>query len=412
MRYLIVLFLSVGILSAGNNAIVVEKVVDQRASVAVVNGDDSSALSKKVHAVFLADLKISGNFKPDTMYSVGSYDTNSFNPKFRTKSYVLKYRFTQGASGAVLFAKLLNAGNSSVIMEKRYSMPSAKMYPFMVHKASTDINAKLGYKSLAWINRFVVFSRAAGRKQSEILLADYTFNYTKTILKGGLNIFPQWASDAQNGFYYTYYEGGDKPTLYYLDIHTGQRRRIVSSQGMLTCSDVSKDGNRLLLTMAPNNQPDIYEYNVATGAKKRLTTFSGIDVNGKYSDNGRSLTFVSNRLGNPNIYKKNIGSSAVRQIIFHGKKNNSCDTSRNKIVYSSKEGSNQFNIYLANASGGGLRPLTSMGVNQFPRFAPDGNTVLYIKRSKGINSIGYIGLHTNIVMSFPLGNRQIKSIDW
>jgi len=296
-------------------------------------------------------------------------------------------------------------------MEKKYAIPSADKYPFMAHKASVDINAKLGYKSLAWINRFVVFSRATGKKQSEIVLADYTFNYTKTVVRGGLNIFPQWATSAQKGFYYTSYEG-QEPALYYIDIYTGQRRKIVTSGGMLICSDVSRDGNRLLLTMAPDNQPDIYEYNVATGVKKRLTTFSGIDVNGKYSDNETTLTFVSNRLGNPNIYKKKFNSSAVRQLIFHGKKNNSCDTAKGKVVYSSKEGSNQFNIYLASGSGGNLRPLTSMGVNQFPRFAPDGNTILYIKRSKGVNSIGYIGLNTNVVMMFPLGNRQIKSIDW
>jgi TolB protein len=257
----------------------------------------------------------------------------------------------------------------------------------------------------------VVFTRYTGRKKSEILLADYTFHYTKTVIRGGLNLFPQWGDPKQQGFYYTSYETGT-PTIYHLNIYTGVRKQIVSSPGMLICSDVSKDGSKLLLTMAPNSQPDIYEYDVASGNAKRLTKFSGIDVNGKYSEGERAITFVSDRVGRPNIYKKKIGSTAVSQLIFHGKKNNSCDTYGKRIVYSSKEGSNKFNIYLANSAGGSVRPLTSTGVNQFPRFAPDGNTVLYIKRDKGVNAIGYIGLKTNQSMLFPLGNRKIQSIDW
>jgi len=37
---------------------------------------------------------------------------------------------------------------------------------------------------------------------------------------------------------------------------------------------------------------------------------------------------------------------------------------------------------------------------------------LYIKRSAGVNSVGYIGLQTNQTMLFPLGNLKIQSIDW
>ena len=405
--YLLPLFL----LAAPDAKLKISKDVDQRASVAIIDSSTSlTAISKKLHKVFVSDLKISGNFIPDKMYYSGAYDS-SIAPKIRAKEYVLKYNFIENKPNALLMVRLLKGTNSKIILEKKYTIPSVSKFPFVAHKATTDLNDALGYRSIAWINRYVVFTRYTGKKQSEILLADYTFNYTKTVIRGGLNLFPQWGDPKQRGFYYTSYETGT-PTIFHLNIYSGKRRQIVSSSGMLICSDVSKDGSKLLLTMAPNFQPDIYEFDVSSQRAKRLTTFSGIDVNGKYSDNERSITFVSDRIGRPNIYKKQIGSKAVMQLIFHGKKNNSCDTFGEKIVYSSKEGAGKFNIYLANSAGGSVRPLTSGGSNQFPRFAPDGNTVLYIKRDRGVNAIGYIGLQTNQTMLFPLGNRKIQSIDW
>ncbi len=410
MKTLFLYLLPFFLLAAPDVKLKISKDVDQRTSIAIVNSSKPTVTSKKLHSVFVSDLKISGHFVPDKTYYISTYD-NGILPTMRSKEYILKYLFSENTHGAVLMIKLLRGGNSTVALEKKYAIPSVSKFPFIVHKAVTDINNALGYRSIAWINRYVVYTRYTGKKQSEIVLADYTFHYTKTVIRGGLNLFPQWGDPKQRGFYYTSYETGT-PTIFHLDIYTGKRKQIVSSPGMLICSDVSRDGSKLLLTMAPNFQPDIYEFDVSSRQAKRLTTFSGIDVNGKYSDGERSITFVSDRIGRPNIYKKQIGNRAVRQLIFHGKKNNSCDTFGNKIVYSSKEGQGKFNIYLANSAGGSVRPLTSGGSNQFPRFAPDGDTVLYIKRDRGVNAIGYIGLKTNQAMLFPLGNRKIQSIDW
>jgi len=84
----------------------------------------------------------------------------------------------------------------------------------------------------------------------------------------------------------------------------------------MVCSDVSKNGSKLLLTMAPNGQADIYELNLATNAKTRVTKFNGIDVNGKYVDDESRMIFVSNRLGYANtdgsviLYIKHRGSGS------------------------------------------------------------------------------------------------------
>ena len=388
----------------------IEKDVDQRSTVTIEeNAPSPSEAGRAAFEIFRADLKITGHFLPRGEYRIRSASGDS--------DYLLRYRLERSDRGASLQVRLLKRASGATVFERRYTIASAARYPFLIHRAVTEINDRLGFASVAWINRYVLFARYTGRKESEIAVADYTLHYVKPIIRGGLNLFPLWADSRQSGFYYTGYSG-NLPTLYHLDLATGRRTRILSSQGMLVCSDVSADGRRLLLTMAPQGQPDIFEYELQSGNSRRLTTYSGIDVGGKYADAEQSVVFVSNRLGYATIFKKPLSGGPASQLVFHGRNNDSVDVHGKKVVYSSRESDNSFqggkafNLYLTTTSGDYVRPLTSNGINQFPRFSSDGNTVLYIKRSYQGNAIGYLGLGTNLSLLFPLGERKIQSIDW
>ena len=412
MRYLLLLLLSLN-LFAVDASLKIEKDVEQRTRMALV--DASPVANTKFFNILLSDLKISGHFLADTTHHKGDINSNYLSPELKGKEYVLQYLLTQN-SGTKLLVRLMRASDSTEVFKKSYAIPSKNKMPFLAHKAISDINNVLKYPDISWINRYVVFSRYTTARQSEIVLADYTFNYKKVIIKGGLNLFPKWADKDQKSFYYTSYTGL-LPTLYKLNIYSGSKQRIVSSEGMLVCSDVSKNGSKILLTMAPEGQADIYELNVATKAKTRVTRFNGIDVNGKYVDDESRVVFVSNRLGYANVFKKSLHSSAVSQVVYHGRNNNACDALGNKIVYSSREsqrtfGQNSFNLYLTSSNGSNTRPLTSTGANQFPRFSPDGSVILYIKQRGGSSSIGYINLASSQSLLFPHSGRKIQSIDW
>ena len=411
MRYFLLFLLTLN-LFAVDASLKIEKDVEHRTRIAVEDG--SSTINDKFFNILLSDLKISGHFLADSKHNRGDFASSFIAPGLKGREYVLKYKLNQ-SSGTQLLIRLMKASDGKEIFKKRYAIPSMAKAPFLAHKAISDINDKLGYPKISWINRYVVFSRYTSAKRSEIILADYTFNYQKTIIRGGLNLFPKWADGKQQSFYYTSY-AGVVPTLYKLNIYSGSKQKIVSSEGMLVCSDVSRDGSKLLLTMAPNGQPDIYEYRRG-GSKSRITNFNGIDVNAKYIDNERSIIFVSNRLGYANIFKKSIGSSAVSQVVYHGRNNNAVDAYANRVVYSSREsqhsfGNNTFNLYLTSTTGAGTRPLTTMGTNQFPRFSSDGSVVQYIKHTSGGSSIGYTNLQSQQSLLFPLGGRKIQSLDW
>jgi TolB protein len=186
---------------------------------------------------------------------------------------------------------------------------------------------------------------------------------------------------------------------------------------MIVCSDVKRNGSKILVTMAPDAQADIYEMSASGGAKKRITSFNGIDVNGKYVDNENRIVFISNRLGYANVFKKSISGSGVSQVVYHGRNNNAVDAFGSKIVYSSRVsnnsfGNNTFNLYLTSSQSSGTRPLTTTGTNQFPHFSTDGSVIQYIKHRGNSSSIGYINLKSKQSLLFPLGGRKIQSLDW
>jgi len=414
MRYLIVLLFAFQ-LYAADATMKIEKDVESRARIAIVDTSGAAAgIGEKFFSTLVSDLKISGHFLPEDTHHRGSMLGDTIAPSLKSKDYVLKYALTQsGGLSAVI--KLYNASDATLIASKDYAINSSAKFPFLAHKIVSDVNRILKYPEVNWLNRYVIFSRYTGAKRSIIVLADYTMQYQKVVIKGGLNLFPKWADAQQKSFYYTSFNGVI-PTLYRLNIYNGSKTRITSSQGMLVCTDVSRDGGRILLTMAPNAQPDIYEMSVGSRSTRRITRFAGIDVGGKYLGGERSIVFVSNRLGYANIFKKAIGSNAVSQIVYRGRNNNAVDANGNKVVYSSREshnsfGLNNFNLYLTNANGSGTRPLTTTGVNQFPRFSTNGNAILYVKQYQNRSSVGYINLTSNQTLLFPLGGK-VQSIDW
>ncbi len=417
MRHLLVLLLSINFFTSNlfgvDATLKIEKDVEQRARIALMDG--SSEQSSKVFNILLSDLKISGHFLPDSTHHIGDLSSNYIIPALKSQEYVIKYSMDQ-RSGAKLLVRLLKASDGTQIFKKSYAIPKKAKMPFLIHKAISDINNILKYPSISWINRYVAYAVYTTPGRSEIRLADYTFNYKKTIIKGGLNLFPKWADARQRSLYYTSYKDS-LPTLYKLNIYNGTKTKIIKSEGMMVCSDVSKNGSKLLLTMAPEGQADIYELDLASKAKKRVTTFKGIDVNGRYVDDESRIVFISNRLGYANVFKKSIQGGPTSQVVYHGRNNNSCDAHGDKIVYSSREsnnafGDNTFNLYLASTRSSDTRPITTTGANQFPRFSTDGSVILFLKQRGRNTSIGYINLTSHQSLLFPFNDRKVQSIDW
>lgn len=412
LSFMLALFANDATISVLNQGVALPKIVLQDAT-AQINDEN---FKEKFFKIMLGDLRVSSDFEIIDSTKVSSYEGDA-TTNIGTNGTQFIYRYALEGSqkdNLNLKVKLIDAHNGAVKFEKIYSMVGEK-YPFLAHKSIVDLTNELGLPPVGWMENFIIFSKYTSAKESEIAVADYTLTYQKTIIKGGLNIFPKWGDKEQRIFYYTTYIN-NKPTLFKYNLQNGQKEKIIDTNGMLIASDVSSDGDKILLTMAPKDQPDIYIYNQKTKSLTQITDYVGIDVNGNFVDNDSKVVFVSDRLGYPNVFAANVNTKVVEQMVFHGRNNNSVSTFENYIVYSSRENSNDpsnsFNIYLISTKTDFIRQLTASGKNNYPRFSSDGQSVVYIKQMGGQSSLGIIRLNENKSFQFPLKIGKIQSIDW
>jgi len=386
--------------------------------VSATNTNKYQSIDNKLLHLIQKDLQVSCHFNinPVTIDSKFN-DLPQFNIlKENGIDLYLIFQVTQDTEMRyIVNVKLYDVNMNGMVFNRSYATSSYERYPFLAHKVSIDVNRYLNAPSIDWMDKFVIFSRYLDSKTSEIVIADYTLSYQKVVVKGGLNIFPKWATSEQDAFYYTSYRGV-LPALMKQNLYTSQVEKLLESDGMIVCSDVSDDGKKLVLTMAPNSQPDIYVYNTETRIKTRITKYVGIDVGGNFVENDSKIVFVSDRLKYPNVFSKKIGQNGVERMIYHGRNNSQCTTSDDYIVYSSREsdnefGDNAFNLYFISTKSDYVRRLTTNGRNQFPKFSSNGESILFIK-SADKSYLGIIRINYNKSFLFPLKSGKLQSIDW
>ena len=372
----------------------------------------------KIKKSLADDLSVSGHFEVASVNSVTSYENmpDVIGLGNQGINLYLNLSAKKEAGSYTLMTKLYDINSRTLLLEKNFATTQEDRYVFLAHKAAISTNAFFKAPPIDWMEKFVVFSTYTESGSADIMIGDYTLTYKKTVVTGGLNIFPKWADKEQKTIYYTTYNY-KKPTLVKLNIYNRSKEIIMESDGMLACSDVNADGTKLLVTASPTGQPDIFVYDTRSKKQTQVTKFGGIDVGGHFIENDSRIVFVSDRLGNPNIFAQGINSSSVERLVYHSNNNSSATAFGNNIVYSSKDSSNEmgdknFNLYLISTKTDSMKRLTSSGINQFPKFSTDGETLLFIKTTGGSSSIGIIRLTYSKSFLFPLKGKRIQSIDW
>ena len=373
----------------------------------------------RIFKMLVADLKVTGHFTVQEDGNIANEMVLNFDEYRKAKiDLIARVSAKILQDGLVVNLQLYDANSGTLALSKEYKNSRAETYPFLAHKLAIDINDYIQAPNVDWMERIVVVSYYTKPGESEILLSDYTLTYKNSLIKGGLNIFPKWANEQQNAFYYTKYL--DKPTLFKYDLTTGQNTQIISSEGMLVASDVSKDSTKILLTMAPNEQADIFLYDIPNAKLTKLTNYRGIDVSGNFIEDEKRVMFISDRLGYPNVFAISVEGEAngsLEQMVFHGRNNNAANAFGEYIVYSSRETNedfsrNTFNLYLVSTKSDFIRRLSANGINQLPRFSKDGETIMYVKHESNQSALGIIRLNYNKTLLFPLRGGIIQSMDW
>ena len=408
---------SVG-LYAEDKTIVVTRQTDNIPNIQVVSSDGADN-TIAIYKMLVQDLKTLGHFNVyyDDTLKTDILQNNLALQDYKNKNMNFIAQVSQKKKGGSLIATLsLYEYASGKTITTEYREDETERYPFIAHAMASYLNDYIKAPKADWLNRYVVFSNYVGSGRSNILIADYTFTYQKTIISNGLNMFPKWADSKQEEFYYTLVT--HEATIYKYNMYSGKNEKVISSQGMAVVSDVSKHGDKLLLSLAPVGLSDIFLYEIKSKKLTQLTRYSGIDVNAHFTNNEKSFVFVSDRLGYPNIFMQDLMPNAnVTQIVFKGRNNSTLSTFGQYIVYSSREsdeetGLNVFNLYLVSAHSDYVRRLSKIGTNRIPAFSHDGDSIMFLRQQKNEQAIGIIRLSINKSFLFPLKNVKIQAFDW
>lgn len=372
-----------------------------------LSGDN---LNRKVGNLIAKDLEVSGNFKVLTQEKSENDPSYVF---YQTQKIDLLVQVSSKSQQYTLALFDINAKEK--VLEKIFVLEDSQQYPFLSHRIANAINQYFKAPSIEWMNRKVVFSKLIAPSKSEIVIADYTLTYQKSIINDGLNIFPKWASADQSSIFFTKYL--DRPTILKYDLKSKKFERILSSQGVAIVSDVSNDFKKILVSMSPIAQSDVYLYDFEARSTKRLTTYPGIDVGANFVENQNKIIFISDRLGYPNVFLMNEDGGGVEQVVFHGRNNSSASSNGEYVVYSSREEKNEFgtsvfNLYLIALGTSDIRRLTINGANQMPRFSKDGENIMFLKNTQNQSALGVVRLRYNKSYLFPISKMKIQSFDW
>lgn len=373
------------------------------------DGTVSQFEQNQIDAMLLNDIKVSDHMEAIANPFKNGFDKIPSAADLRKSGIevLLKYKLSKTQRGFALDLKIIDQ-TKPIPTQLRFSIPDFKEYPFLSHNVAVSVNDYLKAPSIDWMKNFVLLSKDTGVKKSDIVIADYTLTYQKTLISGGYNVFPKWSA-GQTELYYTAYE--KTPTLYKYNIYTGKKTRIISSEGMLVCSDVNHDGSKILISMPNGALPDVFLYDVKTRTKNNLTSYPGIDVNGNFIENEQKIAFVSDRLGFPTVFTKSINSAAVDQLIFSPKYNSTFSAKNQLLVYAGRDASGT-NIYLVDTKSGHKKQITASGHNTSPRLSNAGDAVMFFKNDRGKTYLGIFRLNSSSTFLFPMNFGKIKSLDW
>lgn len=373
------------------------------------DGTVSQFEQNQIDAMLLNDIKVSDHMEAIANPFKNGFDKIPSAADLRKSGIevLLKYKLSKTQKGFALDLKIIDQ-TKPIPTQLRFSIPDFKEYPFLSHNVAVSVNDYLKAPSIDWMKNFVLLSKDTGVKKSDIVIADYTLTYQKTLISGGYNVFPKWSA-GQTELYYTAYE--KTPTLYKYNIYTGKKTRIISSEGMLVCSDVNHDGSKILISMPNGALPDVFLYDVKTRTKNNLTSYPGIDVNGNFIENEQKIAFVSDRLGFPTVFTKSINSAAVDQLIFSPKYNSTFSAKNQLLVYAGRDASGT-NIYLVDTKSGHKKQITASGHNTSPRLSNAGDAVMFFKNDRGKTYLGIFRLNSSSTFLFPMNFGKIKSLDW
>ncbi len=350
-------------------------------------------VAKEMTSVISADLKRSGLFKPldPTSFLENNLSVNS-SPKFPDWQ-------TIGAQ-ALVTGSVSMQGDGRLKAEFRLWDTYAGQQMLGQQFFTTPEN----WRRLAHIIADAVYERLTGEKgyfDTRIAFVDESGPKKKRITRlaimdqDGANVHyltrgdnlvlaPVFSPNSQELVYMSY--GGKEPSVYLLNIETGQREIVGNFPNMTFSPRFSPNGQDVIMSLQQGGNANIYVMDLRSRKTTRLTDSASIDTSPSYSPDAKQVVFESDRGGNQQLYVMNADGSNVHRISFGpGRYGTPVWSPRGDLIAFTKQYQGQFMIGVIKPDGSDERILTSGFHNEGPTWAPNGRVVLFFRDTPGAN---------------------------
>ncbi len=170
----------------------------------------------------------------------------------------------------------------------------------------------------------------------------------------------------------------DDPTVWMLDLETGDQTKLGSFGGMSFAPRFSPDGNRVALSLVKNGYTNIYEYNIAEKSLKQLTFGNHIDTSPSYSPDGRYMAFNSDSTGSQQIHVLDLKTGKNKRITFGaGRYATPAWSPDGNYIAFTKIADNTFYIGVMNTEGRHEKILAGGWYMEAPSWAPGSRRLVY-----------------------------------
>ncbi len=305
------------------------------------------------------------------------------------------------SSGAVVEAFLYDSKTREQLLGRRYTVSDPSMIRQVAHQVADQIVYQLSSGASRGVARTQIAFSALKGNSKEIYVMDYDGENVRTITaNGGINKFPEWATDNSKLVFITKLPRKSAWELWIQDL-TGGRTVIPTPTSYVSSPTLSPDGTEVVFSARSRSRvdSDIFVSELDGGRRRRLTSHASIDTSPSWSPSGQQIAFVSDRSGTPQVWMVDVDGSNTRRLVDRG---GHCDSPSwspdgSRVLYSWQAPRRaKHDIFLVEVVTGNLYQLTSgRGSNENPHWSPDGGHIAFQSDRSGTKQIFVMNLSGN-----------------
>jgi TolB protein len=361
--------------------------------IAITDFISGGGLGAEISGIVAADLKRSGLFAPiDKGAFIEKISNPDVAPRFEDWKVINAQALVTGRvsnEGGKLKAEFrLWDSFAGEQLEGQQFVADASNQRRIAHMIADAIYERLtGEKG--YFDTRIVFVSESGPKDKRIkklAIMDQDGANVRALTSGkDLVLTPRFSPTRQEVTYMSF--DGDVPSVYLLQLETGQREKVGNFPGITIAPRFSPDGQRVVLSLLQDNgSANLYTMDLRSRAVTRLTNSSAIDTSASYSPDGSQIAFESDRGGKQQVYVMSAGGSEPNRISFgDGSYSTPVWSPRGDLIAFTKQSGGQFSIGVMKPDGSGERILTSGHLMEGPTWAPNGRVLAFYRTESGGN---------------------------